>query len=391
MIPFEEALKISLDSARLITVEKVGYLKSIHRVLAEDLYSDISMPPFDKSAMDGYACRQEDLDTELEVIEVIPAGIEPQKTVGHGQCSQIMTGAIIPKGADTVIMVEDIEKTGPATIRYRGKGSKSNICYLGEDLKTGDLVLRKGTLITSRHIPVLASIGIVDVPVYKSLKVGVIATGTELVEPDQYPGISQIRNSNASQMIAQLAGIGIQAKYFGIAPDNEDTTFSILRDAAKESDLLILSGGVSMGEFDFVPSVLVKLGFDIKYQKIAVQPGKPTTFGVSKDKYVFALPGNPVSSFVQFEILVKPFIYKCMGHEWTPPGWRLPAGKLFTRKRDDRMSWIPIKISDDGKVMPLEYHGSAHIFALNQAQGLIYFEIGQKQIEVGELLNVRPI
>lgn len=391
MIPFEDALQISLDSAIVLPIEKVHYLSSVNRVIAEDLFSDISMPPFDKSAMDGYACRQVDLFNDLEVVEVIPAGYVAVKTIGENQCAQIMTGAIIPDGADTVIMVEYTEVLADKKVRFTGKGSKSNICYLGEDMKMGDKVLDKGTLISSRHIPVLASIGVTDVPVYKSLKVSVVATGTELVEPDKVPGASQIRNSNGSQMIAQLDAIGIKASYFGIAPDNEDETFEKLKEALESCDLLILSGGVSMGEFDFVPKVLNELGFDLKYQRVAVQPGKPTTFGVSGEKYVFALPGNPVSSFVQFEIMVKPFVFKCMGHNWTPPAWRLPAGREFSRKKADRMAWVPIKISTEGRVMPLEYHGSAHIYALNQAQGLVYFEIGKKQIEEGEILNVRPI
>jgi len=391
MIPFDDALQISLDSVRKLPTEKVHYLSSVNRVIAEDLFSDISMPPFDKSAMDGYACRQADLFTDLDVVEVIPAGYEAKKTIGARQCAQIMTGAIIPKGADTVIMVEHTEVLPSDKIRFTGKSSKPNICYLGEDMKKGDRVLDKGTLISSRHIPVLASIGVTEVPVFKSLRVSVVATGTELVEPDKVPGTSQIRNSNASQMIAQLDAIGIEAEYFGIAPDNEDETSEKLKQALEVCDLLVLSGGVSMGEFDFVPKVLSELGFDLKYQRVAVQPGKPTTFGTSKDKYVFALPGNPVSSFVQFEIMVKPFIFKCMGHDWSAPAWRLPAGTEFSRKKTDRMAWIPIKISSEGRVVPLEYHGSAHIYALNQAQGLIYFEIGKKQIEEGEIVDVRPI
>lgn len=391
MISFEEALSITLNAARLYGKETVPYLQSVGRVLSEDLYADISMPPFDKSAMDGYACKREDLGLELKLIETIPAGVEPSKRVESGQCSQIMTGAIIPEGADTVIMVEQTESAGSDTIRFTGDKTRSNICYFGEDINKGDLVLEKGTLIGSRHIPVLATIGVVDVPVSVQTRVGVIATGTELVEPDQVPGISQIRNSNASQMMGQLSSLGLNPKYFGIAPDDEEQTYNSLAHALEISDVLVLSGGVSMGEFDFVPAVLQRLGLELKYQKIAVQPGKPTTFAVGRDKFVFALPGNPVSAFVQFEILVKPFLLECMGHKWEPLVWKLPAGEKFTRKKTSRMSWIPVKLSQEGKVISLDYHGSAHIFALNQAQGFIYFNVGQAQIEVGELVNVRPI
>lgn len=391
MILFEEALSITLDAAKLYGTEKVPYLQSVGRVLSEDIFTDISMPPFDKSAMDGYACRKADLHLELKVIETIRAGVKPEEEVGYGQCSQIMTGAIVPKGADTVIMVEHTELRGSRKVIFTGKKTRSNICYLGEDVNKGDLILEKGTLLSARHIPLLATIGVVSVPVYKQIRVGVIATGTELVEPDQIPGVSQIRNSNASQMMIQLSKLGLDPVYFGIAPDDEDKTYEQLSNALKSTDLLILSGGVSMGEFDFVPSVLTRLGMELKYQKIAVQPGKPTTFAVGKEKYIFALPGNPVSAFVQFEILVKPFLLKCMGHDWKPQVWKLPAGKKFIRKKTERMSWIPVKLSEEGKVIPLDYHGSAHIFSLNQAQGFIYFRVGQSQIDEGELVNVRPI
>ena len=391
MILFEDALSITLDTARLFGVEEVPYLQSVGRVLSADLFTDISMPPFDKSAMDGYACRKADLNLKLRVIESIRAGIEPEKEIGVGECSQIMTGAIVPKGADTVIMVEQTKTVEQGRILFTGKKTSSNICYLGEDVNKGDLILERGTLLSPKHIPLLATIGVVIVPVYKQARVGVIATGTELVEPDQKPGVSQIRNSNASQMMIQLSKLGLEPQYFGIAPDDEEQTYEQLSKALQTTDVLILSGGVSMGEFDFVPSVLTRLGMELKYQRIAVQPGKPTTFAVGNDKYVFALPGNPVSAFVQFEIMVKPFLLKCMGHDWNPPVWKLPAGKKFLRKKTERMSWIPVKMTEEGKVIPLDYHGSAHIFSLNQAQGFIYFKIGQAQIDEGELVHVRPI
>jgi len=391
MILFEEALSITMDAAKLFGEEKVPYLQSVGRVLSDDLFADISMPPFDKSAMDGYACKRADLHLELSVIETIRAGVKPEKEVGTRECSQIMTGAIVPKGADTVIMVEQTEQGESGKILFTGEKTSSNICYLGEDVNKGDLILKKGTLLSSRHIPLLATIGVVSVPVYKQTRVGVIATGTELVEPDQIPGISQIRNSNASQMMVQLSNLGFEPMYFGIAPDDEDETYHQMLKALQSTDVLILSGGVSMGEFDFVPSVLKRLGMEIKYQRIAVQPGKPTTFAVGKEKYVFALPGNPVSAFIQFEILVKPFLLKCMGHDWNPTVWKLPVGKQFLRKKTERMSWVPVKLSEEGKVIPLDYHGSAHIFSLNNAQGFIYFKIGQSQIDEGEIVHVRPV
>ena len=391
MLKFEDALSLTLSRTLDLEQEPVTLSNAVNRVLATDLYADISMPPFDKSAMDGFACRMEDLDKELEQVEVIQAGVEPQKEILSGQCAQIMTGAMLPKGADTVIMVEHTELSENGRIRFVGDQKKSNICYLGEDIKSGDKVLSAGTLIGTRHIPILASIGAQEFQVLCQPAISVLATGTELVEPDQKPKGSQIRNSNASQMMAQVAEMGLKGLYFGIAPDNEQETFDLLKKALDSSDILLLSGGVSMGEFDFVPLVIERLGFKILYQKIAVQPGKPTTFAIGHGKAIFALPGNPISSFIQFELIVKPYIYKCMSYNWNPPVLKLHAGERIKRKKTSRMSWFPVRINQEGKVVPMEYHGSAHIFAISNAHGFASFEIGQAVIEEGDILNVRPI
>jgi len=383
MLLFEDALALTLSKAKVIGPEMISLSESLNRVLAEDVTADLNMPPFDKSAMDGYACRKADLSSAMEVIEVIQAGQFPSKVVGNGQCAQIMTGAMVPEGADVVIMVEETQINDSGKISYTGKAHRPNICYLGEDLKKGDVVLKAGTLINARHIPILASVGCAEVPVYRQPRIGIVATGSELVEPNQKPG--------PSQMIAQLQAIGFYPTYFGIAIDDEELTYRLLESALSKTDVLLLSGGVSMGEYDFVPAVLEKLNLSIQYQKLAVKPGKPTTFAVNETQAVFALPGNPVSSFIQLELLVKPYLYQVMGCHWQPAEWVLPAGEAFKRKKADRKAWIPVMISSKGQVRSLDYHGSAHIFALNKAQGFIHFDIGKYSIEEGELVHVRPI
>jgi molybdopterin molybdotransferase len=192
-------------------------------------------------------------------------------------------------------------------------------------------------------------------------------------------------------MIAQLRRLEIKADYYGIAPDDEVLTRNIITKALKNNDILILSGGVSMGEFDFVPSVLQSLGIDICFQKIAIQPGKPTLFGTGQDKYVFGLPGNPVSSYFLFELLIRPFILKCMGHDRNSQVIKLIAGRQITRKHAGRMGWLPVRIDEEGKVFPVEYHGSAHILVLKDAVGIIPFPIGKTMIEEGESVDVRFI
>jgi molybdopterin molybdotransferase len=396
MITFEEAVKISLNQSVTIGLETISFEEAPGRVLAERICSDLDIPPFNKSAMDGYACKRQDLGQPMMVVEVIRAGIPPEKTLGSGQCSQIMTGAIVPAGADTVIKVEEclvsmLDKGVPGTVVFTGNKTGANICYRGEDLKAGEVILEPGTLLDTRHVPILATIGKIFIIVYKLPTVGVLSTGTELVEPGETPALSQIRNTNAYQMIAQLGKMGIDCDYYGIAADDEGVTRTLIAEALKNNDILILSGGISMGEFDFVPAVLESLGISIAFKQLAIQPGKPTLFGTGHGKFIFGLPGNPVSSYFLLELLVKPFIYKCMGHNWTPPILRLRAGEDMSRKNTNRMAWIPVKVDQEGFVYQIEYHGSAHIFSLRDADGIIPFTIGKSVIEKGEFVDVRPI
>jgi molybdopterin molybdotransferase len=222
-------------------------------------------------------------------------------------------------------------------------------------------------------------------------EVAVISSGSELVEPDRIPGKSQIRNSNASQLMAQVARAGALGRYYGIAADDEAQTLSIVEKAISENDMVLITGGVSMGDFDFVPSVLESAGVKILFTKVAVQPGKPTTFGLHPHAVIFGLPGNPVSSFIQFELLVRPLLSKMMGCEWRPLSINLPMNEKFMRRFADRMALIPVKITDNSHASPVEYHGSAHISALPEADGIVAMPVGKKVIEKGEIVNVRPI
>ena len=391
MILLEKALKIVLDSAFELGIEKVSLNNSLNRILAKDILSDMDMPPFDKSAMDGYACRKQDLKNELEIVETIIAGKAPEKRIQKNQCSKIMTGSMVPEGADCVIMVEHTKEIGENKIIFTEEKTNQNIAFKAEDINTGDVVLKKGILIRAQHIAVLASVGCTMPSVYKKIKVGVISTGSELVEPDKKPGLSQIRNSNAYQLISQIEQIGCIPNYVGIAIDTPEASLKAIKTALNENDVILLSGGVSMGEFDFIPDILKDLNVKIFFQTLAVQPGKPTVFGMKGKKFIFGLPGNPVSSFNIFELLSKPLLYKMMGYNYKPLSIKLPLAKSYERKKAKRLSFIPVKITDEGKVLPIEYHGSAHSKALVNADGLISVPIGVTKINEGELVDVRQI
>ena len=391
MIPFEQAFGLVSGTGLRTGTEETYYTESLNRILAGDVVSDMDLPPFNKSSVDGFACRKADLDNELEIIETIPAGKWPSVPVGSDQCSRIMTGAPVPDGANCILMVEESQLMPSGKIRFTGSFKKENIAMKGEDVRKGDTLLRAGKVIRPQDIAVMASVGHIKVLVSVMPKVAVISSGSELVEPDKKPGLSQIRNSNANQLMAQVARAGASGRYYGIAPDDEELTLPIVEKAISENDMVLITGGVSMGDFDFIPSVLERAGVKILFSRIAVRPGKPTTFGLHSKSAVFGLPGNPVSSFIQFELLVRPLLYKMMGCDWKPLDIKLPMNERFTRKFTDSMAFIPVRITGDGFVSPVEYHGSAHISALPEADGIIAMAGGKQVLEKGEIVSVRQI
>jgi molybdopterin molybdotransferase len=391
MISFEKAYETVMSSAFSIGAETVTFIESLNRVLAEDIESDIDMPPFNKSTVDGFACRKKDLGEAMEILETIAAGTNPTKTVSANQCSRIMTGAPIPVGADTVFMVEDSVILPSGKAKYTGSFTKENIAYKGEDIIIGKIVVKKGKLIRPQEVAVMASVGCTTAVVSRKPVVAVISSGDELVEPFSKPGPGQIRNSNAYQLLAQLLRAGALGKYYGIARDNKDETYELVKQAISECDIVLLTGGVSMGDFDFIPGVIERAGVKILFSRVNVQPGKPTTFGVHPDALVFGLPGNPVSSFTQFELLVRPLISKMMGYELNQVEIKLPMKVPFSRRLADRLAFIPVILTTDGMVAPVEYHGSAHISALSLSDGIIKLSAGIKSIAKGEIVSVRQI
>ncbi len=391
MLPFEKALKIVLDSARRLGCERVDIAHAVNRILAEDIKSDIDMPPFNRATRDGYACRRKDLANELAIIETIQAGTLPRRAIEPNQCAKIMTGAAVPQDADCVIMVEFTENPTDNTVRFIGENTPNHIGRKGEDIKAGEVVLHKGSRIRPQHIAVLATVGCTQPMVSKRPEVAVFATGDELVQPASKPGPSQIRNSNAFQLVAQIENMGAVAKNYGIARDTDDAIDGMFKKAVEENEVVLVSGGVSVGEFDLVPEIFKRNNIDLLFEKVAVKPGKPTVFGVSEKVYCFGLPGNPVSTFVQFELLVKPFLFKLMGYDYKHPVSQIPLGESLRRKNTERQSWIPVVITDTGTLKPVEYHGSAHINALCIADGLVSIGVGVAEIQKGTIVPVRLI
>ncbi|MBD3265575.1 molybdopterin molybdenumtransferase MoeA [bacterium] len=389
MISFADAETIVLSHAKIQGKETIPIEQSINRILAADVVSDIPMPPFPKSIRDGYACRREDLNGELKLVETVHAGQIPQKRLNKNECAKIMTGAMVPEGADCVVMVEQTETVATNTIRWTAQNTDDNIAKAGEDIQIGDRVLSKGERITPPQLAVLSAVGCTHPVVFQQPKVGILETGDELVPPEQKPGPSQIRAGIRYPLQAQIEAVNGIVDYYGIAKDNESSLENALKYAGNANQVVLVAGGVSMGDLDLVPGIVARNGFDILFDAVAVQPGKPTTFAVNGEIVIIGLPGNPVSSMVQFELLVKPFLYAMQGFSYSPPVTRLPLVEAIERKATDRESWLPARITDNGYIQPLEYHGSAHVNALCHSHGLISLPVGVTRREKNAYVNIR--
>jgi len=391
MITFEEAFQTALNAVRPMGIETIPLTEACGRILAQEIVADMAMPPFNRAMVDGFACRRCDLEQTLLITETIAAGYFSDKSVHPGECVQIMTGAPVPDGADCVFMVEHSEQIDDTHVKFVNKSTNDNIATLGEDVQPEDLMLQPGHMIRPQDIAILASMGYPDVLISQRPRVGVIATGDELVEPSMTPTTAQIRNSNAYALCAQVNTAGCISHYEGVARDNEASLREIISAALDRNDVVLLSGGVSMGKFDLVPGILKEHGIDILYDRVAVQPGKPTTFGLSDQAFCWGLPGNPVATFTIFELVVKAFLYRMMGHDYTPPTIRMPLAEDIKRRNSGRTAWIPVTTTPKGELARVAYHGSAHINAMSYAEGLIPFPEGHTELPKGTLVNVRLI
>ncbi|MFH0940105.1 MAG: gephyrin-like molybdotransferase Glp [Planctomycetota bacterium] len=389
MISFDEALRRVLTIARRLPAEPVALEACCGRVLAEDAQSDMDLPPFRKSAMDGYACRRTDLPGPLRVLESIAAGRMPAHAIETTTCSKIMTGAPLPNGADCVIMLEDTATGDDGRIRFTGRQTADNFCDQGEDAQAGDVVMRSGDMLGPAEVGVLATVGCVAPRVSRQPRVAIIATGSELCAAAERPSGAGIRDSNSHQLAAQICRIGAQVTRIGVVHDDETLITDSINRLRSSHDVLVLSGGVSTGDFDFVPGVLRRLGFELAFDSVAMQPGRPTIFGDDGSSYVCGLPGNPVSTFVVCELLLRPFLLALQGHVFKP---RWVAARLATpirRKRSARQLAVPVRFVTPETVEPVEYHGSAHIHAYTKADGFLLSPIGVSEILQGAAVHVR--
>ncbi len=400
MISMDEAIRIVLQHTSAIDGTYVDLMDALGCTLREDVRSDIDMPPFDKATMDGYAVVGEDVadarqenPAVLEVIEEIPAGSVPGKVVSNGQASRIMTGAPMPDGADTVVMVEDTvaERDGLGVRVLAVTEEGRNVVPLGEDVRCNQIVLEAGTLIRPPEIGILATVGVVSVPVYRRPIVGVVATGSEIVEPGNHPAAGQIRNSNGYSMMAQALRSGAQTRYLGIVEDDEAALNAVISRGLDECDVVLLSGGVSAGIYDLVQGAMRDCGVEIFFDRILMKPGKPLTFGALGKKLVFGLPGNPVSAVVGLELLVRPAVRKMqrMSEVHRP----MVRGKLAQgfRQSPGRKQFVPARSEEVNGCWEsrwVGHHGSADLFSLSRANSLFVVEAEVEALDAGAEVDI---
>ena len=395
MITVRNAIQIILEQVTPGAIRRVPLEEAAGKVLAHDVRSDVDMPPFDKSFVDGYALRAEDVlevPAELHVVGTVPAGTVPDFELGAGQAAKVMTGAPVPKGTNAVQMVEHtIDLPDQDRVRIlESVGKGKNVAPRGSDVQVGDVVLRAGSLITPAAVGVLASVGCTDVDVFPALEISILTTGNELVGCSEQPQPGQIRNSNGPMLAAQVREVGCLPRLLGTAADEVAVLEKMVAEGL-ESDVLLVTGGVSMGDLDLVEGVFARLGVQPFFDKVAIKPGKPTVFGRRGETLVFGLPGNPVSAQTVFEILVRPALRKRMGFT----NLHLPRARASLvegfRHRSGREDYHPAWTRLEGDrfvVQALPTHGSADLVAFARSNSFLVISREVDRLEAGSEAEV---
>ena len=399
ILTYEQALSVVHEKLRQANlnpaIEAVLLEGARGRVLGEEVRADRAYPPFHRAIRDGYAVRAADvnrLPAVLQCVGELRAGQHFPGKVGPGQCVSIMTGAPLPLGADAVVMVEDTQVQADRVSVLRSAACWENVVQQGAEAAGGSVVLRRGGRLGAGELGLLAMVGRKQVVVFRQPPVSILPTGDEVVPVDQQPEWFQIRNSNAIALAAQVAAAGGIPNPLPIAPDRADRLRELIREGLRY-DLLLLSGGVSTGKYDLVEEVLSGMGTEFFFQGVAIRPGKPLVFGRLQEKFFFGLPGNPVSTFVTFELFVRPAIAALGGAAPEPP--------LFLRARLARpirlklglRAFLPARVqvmSADPVVELVGWQGSGDLVGLAEANCFLVIPPDQTDLTAGDWVDVLP-
>ncbi|NIO17269.1 MAG: molybdopterin molybdenumtransferase MoeA [Deltaproteobacteria bacterium] len=400
MIAYEDGLKIILDSVNILGTEKLPLVKCGGMVIAEDAFARSDLPPFDNSAMDGYAVvasstsgATRESPAVLRFVRDIPAGIAESYTVGPGEAARIGTGAKVPGGADTVVIVEETELKGEEVWVFREYPPGLNIRRAGEDFTAGERGIPAGKPIRPSEISFLAANGYAEVEVYRKPRVGILSSGSELVPHGQEISGAKIRDSNGPMICSLVEKYGGVPEIHGIFPDDEGLLTAFVREKAERFDFFITFGGISMGAHDYLKTALEKGGARMAFWKVAIRPGKPFGFGKLKETLVFALPGNPGSAFVTFEAFVKPALCKARG-------FMPPYGEYLTATlTEDFPKKEGVTVFSRGNLegefpayrfSPFKKQGSGMISTMVETNAIMIAPAGSEKISKGETVTVFP-
>jgi molybdopterin molybdotransferase len=397
-------MMFSYEQARKTVIEQVGKKRgpraiasvsvwdALGFVLAREVRTDREYPPFDRSTRDGYAVRSKDVaaSSELKCTGEIKAGDTVREALAAETCVQIMTGAAVPAGADAVVMIEHTRREGDLVRFERAAHAGQNIVPRGSEAAAGQTILTPGMRLGYAELALAAQVGAVNLECAKRPRVAILSTGDEVVLVEENPGPFQIRNSNSVSMAAQVRIAGGEPVVLGNAADQAEDLGEKIEKGLKE-DALVLSGGVSMGKYDLVESVLMAMGAEFFFDAVAIRPGKPAVFGMCQGKPVFGLPGNPVSTMVTFELFVAPAIDLLSGAE----ARKLPlvGARLATalNEKPGLAHFLPARIEWSGavaEVKALQWQGSGDIASLAKANCFLVVPAEREKIEVGESVSV---
>jgi len=398
MISVEEALQTILAGCRPLGLEKVDILTAAGRVIGEDIFASRDIPAAPNSAMDGYALRSGDTKgatflkpVELKVIETIAAGRTPRKTVRTGEAARIMTGAVIPKGADAVVRREDTDEKGK-TVLIKVKAPEGlDIRFAGEDVRTGERIIAAQSVLHPGHIGMLAALGKAFVLVYSRPRVAILSTGDELVDIEARPAPGKIVNSNSYSLAAQVHACGGIPILSGIVRDTKAELVNAFQ-TARRADVILSSGGVSMGDYDFVKDVMGDIGNAMHFWQVAMRPGKPLAFGAIDGTPLFGLPGNPVSVMVSFEQFVRPYLLKMQGHtRLFRPTTRAASAQAIEKKKGLKHFLRAVVEVKDGLLTAslTGSQGSGILKSMVEANAFIVLEEDVAKIKKGDDVTVQ--
>ena len=398
MISVDEARAAVLGRVSLLATESVTLAAAWSRVLRAAAVSDRDLPPFHRAAMDGFAVRSADAaepGARLRVTGEVRAGEWPDRAVATGEAVRIMTGAPVPEGADAVIQVERTTTAASDVFIETAVTQGQNIVPRGSEARVGAILLNEGVRISAAHLAVLASVGVAEPVVSRRPRVAVIVTGDEVVDPSARPSAAQIRNANGPALLAAIHEAGGAGTDFGIVSDDPAKTRAAIERALDERyDAIVLSGGVSAGDFDFVEGALGELGFTLHVTAVRVKPGAPFVFGTRGDTLVFGLPGNPVSAQVTFELFARPALLKMQGAIALDRPLLEAELDGALSNRSNRRNYLPVRVTraaDGLHAQPIRTQGSGDTAAHSLAHALAVLEPERTNAAAGERVTLYPL